>query len=76
MRCCNHLRQTRVPSNGVLGVPRETLEYKLFTAIEFCIEVPCDGQRSESNIFKGSQACCDRYKRLNWALTYQTAFLN
>ena len=34
-RCCNHLHHTRVPLNGVLGVPMETLEYRLLPAIEF-----------------------------------------
>ena len=41
----------------VRGVPTETLECKLFPAIDFCIEVP-RGAEKGINIFKGSQACC------------------
>jgi len=34
-RCCDHLRHARGPLNGVLGVPMETLVYRLLPAIEF-----------------------------------------
>jgi hypothetical protein len=51
----------RVPLNGVLRVAMETLEYKLFPAIEFCIEVPRDRAEKGINILKENPitAACD-----------------
>jgi len=41
----------------------ETLEYKLFPAIEFCVEVPRDGQRRESRYSKLPKLVAQRYER-------------
>src|SRR6516162_11260019 len=73
-RCCNHLLQTRVPSNGVLGVPTETFEYKLFPAIEFCTEVPRERAEKGIKIFRASQGLTCQFDTV--AQTARFAFRN